>query len=32
VLARRKVLAFSFLASTLSEIDNDTLEDPCVSE
>ena len=31
-LVRRAVLAFSFLASTLSEIDNDTLEDPCVSE
>jgi hypothetical protein len=25
-------LAFSFLASTLSTIDNDTLEEPCVSE
>ncbi len=31
-LVKRTVLAFSFFASTLFTKDNDTLEDPCVSE
>ena len=32
MLVRHAVLAFSFSASTLFKIDNDTLEEPCVSE